>query len=487
MKPKIPLFIILLLASLYAHSQNQIGGDLIGEAAQDNSGHSVSLSLDGNILAIGAPGNTRTNPALGGKGHVRVYENVSGTWEQLGGDIDGEGEGDNSGHSTSLSSDGKIIAIGAPKNDGFHPEFSGGGHVRIYEYNDGSWVLNGEIDGELGDGSGTSVSLSSDGSIVAIGGVNNDDLASQSGVVRIYKNVSGAWNQMGGNIYGESENDNLGVSVSLSDDGSILAIGAASGNYTKAYEYNTTTEEWTQLGASIDGVSVGDGSGRSVSLSSDGSILAIGSAYNDDNGVNSGHVRVFEYNSDQWMQRGANIIGEAAGDQSGMSVSLSSDGSIVAIGASVNNLAGHARIFEYVSGNWTQRGDDIDGEAAYDRFGGSVALSSDGSIVAIGGDGNDANGNFSGHVRVFDLTAIISSVHPEISSSIEIYPNPTSNTFTVKVIDNVFNGLTMFNALGEKVLTSIGKLVDVSHLAHGSYYVAIHTGKNIEVKKIILN
>jgi len=49
-----------------------------------------------------------------------------------------------------------------------------------------------------------------------------------------------------------------------------------------------------QIGQDIDGENAGDRSGRYISLSSDGSIVAIGAASNDDNGNSSGHVRVFE-------------------------------------------------------------------------------------------------------------------------------------------------------------------------------------------------
>jgi hypothetical protein len=71
----------------------------------------------------------------------------------------------------------------------------------------------------------------------------------------------------------------------------------------------------------------------SVSLSADGSILAIGAYLNDGNGSNSGHVRVYQNVAGTWTQIGVDINGEAASDYSGISVSLSADGSILAIGA----------------------------------------------------------------------------------------------------------------------------------------------------------
>ena len=108
-------------------------------------------------------------------------------------------------------------------------------------------------------------------------------------------------------------------------------------------------------------------------------------------------------------QLGLDIDGEAAFDSSGNSVSISSDGSRVAIGSPDNDgngtSAGHVRIFELNGTNWTQVGADIDGEAAVDFSGGSVSLNSDGSRVAIGAYGNDDNGGSAGHTRVFSLLA----------------------------------------------------------------------------------
>ena len=102
----------------------------------------------------------------------------------------------------------------------------------------------------------------------------------------------------------------------------------------------------------------------------------------------AGHVRVYAWNGSAWVKRGSDIDGETAYDHNGMSVSLSSDGTIVAIGAYTNDgngdNAGHVRIYKWNGSSWVQRGDDIDGGADSDNVGISVSLSSDGTIVAIG-------------------------------------------------------------------------------------------------------
>ena len=168
----------------------------------------------------------------------------------------------------------------------------------------------------------------------------------------------------------------------------------------------STSAYWQQLGLTIDGEGVGDWSGASVSLSSDGRTLAIGAPYNSDSAEDSGHVRIYRLNgNDQWVQVGADIDGEAEDDESGYSVSLSSDGQTVAIGAPYNSgngsYVGHVRIYRLdANDQWIQVGADIDGEADYDEFGHSVSLSNDGQTLAIGAPYNQGNGSYVGHVRI---------------------------------------------------------------------------------------
>jgi hypothetical protein len=230
--------------------------------------------------------------------YVRIYQNNAGTWTPIGTNIGGEIANDYFGSSISLSSDGSIVAIGAPDNNG-NGDYSG--HVRVYQNYADNWVQIGEdIDGEeAGDHSGCSVSLSSSGDVVAIGASGNDGNGGDSGHVRIYKNISGTWTQIGNDINGEAANDHSGNSVSLSPDGDIVAVGATGndGNggdsgHVRVYQNNNGT--WTQIGNDIDGEATGDSSGRSVSLSYDGPVVAIGAPYNDGNGSDAGHVRVYE-------------------------------------------------------------------------------------------------------------------------------------------------------------------------------------------------
>ncbi|PCJ11013.1 MAG: hypothetical protein COA98_08360, partial [Candidatus Neomarinimicrobiota bacterium] len=407
------LLTFILLPVLFA--QTQLGSDIDGEAAYDESGYSVSINSDGDRVAIGAPYNDGT---ASDAGHVRVYEYSSSSWSQLGSDINGEAAEDYSGISVSMNSAGDRVAIGAYKNDS--PGNSGNsGHVRVYAYSGGSWSqLGSDIDGvETNDQFGKSVSMNSDGDRVAIGARNNDDAYNNAGHVRVYAYSGGSWSQLGSDIDGVATYDESGFSVSMNSDGDRVAIGApynddGGGNsgHVRVYAYSGDPLIWSQLGGDIDGEAAVDQSGWSVSMNSAGDRVAIGARYNDGSGTDAGHVRIYEYSSSSWSQLGSDIDGEAVRDESGYSVSMNSDGDRVAIGAYMNDgtasSAGHVRIYEYSSSSWSQLGSDIDGEAANDYSGWSVSMNSAGDRVAIGAYDNDGTASDAGHVRVIEIGSV---------------------------------------------------------------------------------
>jgi hypothetical protein len=230
----------------------------------------------------------------------------------------------------------------------------------------------------------------------------------------VYSKQAVLFSHLGSSITGGSS-DQTGSAVAISSNGSRVVIGeyghSSYRGRVRVFDWNGST--WTQVGADIDGEASYDYSGYSVAVSSDGSRIAIGARYNSTNStghVSSGHVRVYDWDGSSWGQVGTDIDGEASYDHSGYSVAMSSGGSRIAIGAIYNDGTsgtsydnrGHVRVYDWDGSSWGQVGADIDGEAYYDQSGWSVAVSSDGSRVAIGARYNDGNGTFSGHVRVYD-------------------------------------------------------------------------------------
>jgi hypothetical protein len=346
----------------------KVGEDIEGKNEGDVSGYFISLNADGTIIAIGSRYSSSVDSTDSNyrRGCVRVYQLVDSSWQQNGPDIDGEFGGDSFGSYVSLSDDGKVLAVGAPYHDNYK------GHVRIYDYvvdENSNWEQRGaDIDGEENYDYSSRVSLSKDGNRIAIGASSNDgndSTNSQRGHVRVYNWNDSSWIQMGDDIDGENSDDYFGRTVSLRVN--VIAIGSDNNNnktgYVKIYEWNGAS--WSQIGEDIVGEAKYDQHGWSVSLSDDGKRVAIGAIENDgdnsDSNFNSGRVRVYEYKNSDWEQVGNNIDGEAEKDYSGFSVSLSESGNIVAIGGlqndgddSTDSQRGHVRVYrleEAISSN----------------------------------------------------------------------------------------------------------------------------------------
>lgn len=485
------ILLLFILIPFLNFSQVQIGQDIDGETSSNTFGNAIQLSSDGNIVAIAAMSNYENG---NNSGHIRIYENISGVWTQIGQDIDGDTAGDFFGRSISLSSDGNIVAASASQND---INSTGFGYVRIYENLEGIWTQIGQdIEGtSIDDYFGASVKLSSDGSILAVSAPNDSTNGFRAGQVKVYENQLGNWVQIGQSINGEFIEDNLGWSLSLSSDGSILAISSiyndnngTNSGYVRVFEYQNGT--WVQVGNNIVGETANDTFGNSISLSSDGSILAIGATGNDDNGTNSGHARIYENQNENWIQIGNDIDGEEEYDQFGNSISLSSDGSIVVIGSRFNDgngiNSGQVRIYENQSYTWTQIGQDLYGEASGDNFGSAVSLSLDASVVAVSGPNNDGNGGGSGHVRVYDLSAIL-SVESFQNDFFNVFVNENTENIEIKLYENqILNRVNLYTIDGKYLYSEKSLELNTNSLSRGIYVIEVETNNGKSAKKIII-
>jgi len=228
--------------------------------------------------------------------------------------------------------------------------------------------------------------------------------------------AEGAWSQKGSFILGDSAGDNFGISLSVDSDGDTVAIGAwkDAGNgldagHVRIFEYSSGT--WSPLGTALEGEAFSDYFGSAVSISDAGTRVAVGAPYNDvaGPGVDAGHVQVWELSGGSWTQMGVSIDGENAGEQSGFSLALSGDGTTVAIGSPYHDGAsstdtGNVRVFTWNSGAglWARKGTlDLEGEADQDRLGYALAINGEGTIVAAGARQNDGAGVDAGHVRTY--------------------------------------------------------------------------------------
>ena len=398
--------ITLIAAPLFlVQAQNQLGIQIDGLDSGDQCGFNVSISNEGNRIAISSPLGETSNA-----GHVRIFEWDGEEWIQLGDNILGEANGDNSGADVSISANGSRVAIGAYRNNG---NGTNSGHVRVYHWVDTNWVqLGSDIDGEnSGDWSGQALALSANGQRLAIGAQLNDGNGSKSGHVRVFEWNDSIWIKVGGDLDGDFAGDQSGTDVALTYTGDRVAIGAWShdGNGNDAGQvrvFGWTGTSWELVGGEIEGEQVDDGL-NVVALSADGSILAVGAGGNDDGGMNAGHAKVYRFQGSTWTQMGNTIEGDTTNDLLSR-VSLSNNGKRLAISMRENDdggeNAGKVRVYDWLDNNWTQVGVDINGQE-FDKLGFNIQLSGDGNRLVVGAPGVGVPG-YNGYTHVYGLCAL---------------------------------------------------------------------------------
>ena len=305
----------------------------------------------------------------------------------MGSDIDGAMINERFGRTLAISDLGTTLAIGGERSS--IADTTWAGVVRVYEYSGSAWSQLG--DDLLGDTKqdyfGCSVALSGDGLVVAAGYVG---YGTKQGAVKVYELSGTTWNQRDADsegytdpLSGDSDKDRFGSAVALSVDGSVLAVGApmddddaTNGGTVKVYSWSaSTTPGYSLMGAMIKPRGFSDRvtdnnayCGQAISLSADGLTLAIGCPRADlkVNGVTPmmGEVHIYEYSSGAWALS-ATLYDETSdgivqdGSRFGEAVSLSADGTIVAVGAwsfddaTAGDNAGRVTVYyKGVDGTW---------------------------------------------------------------------------------------------------------------------------------------
>ncbi|MEA3452058.1 MAG: FG-GAP repeat protein, partial [Bacteroidota bacterium] len=155
-------------------------------AADDEFGYSVDI--DGNFAVVGSYMDDDRGDQ---SGSVYIFRNNSGTWEQVTKLVASDGEqNDNFGISVSIS--GNYIIVGAPGDD---DNGTNSGAVYMYQYMGTYWnETKISITGnDQGDELGTSVAI--EGNYAVIGAMGDDDIGPSNGAAYILKNNSGTWGQ----------------------------------------------------------------------------------------------------------------------------------------------------------------------------------------------------------------------------------------------------------------------------------------------------
>jgi hypothetical protein len=377
-------------------------------------GHYVALSDDGNTLVVSAYWESSSAKGINGNqqdtsipqaGAVYVFTRQGTAWSQQAyikasntgeaGTADTFGEGDQFGFSLALSGDGNTLAVGALTEDGGSRGINGNqadnsasaaGAVYVFTRAGTAWsqqayVKSSNID--AGDLFGYAVALSRDGNVLAVGAFDedgstrqingpDDNRATGSGAAYVFTRAAGSWSQQ---AYIKPSNletqDAFGVDVALSDDGGTLLVGSLD-------------EDCAATGVNPPGC---DNDWRDD--------LSMGAAY------------VFVRSGTTWSQQAfLKSSNTGANDTFGERLTLSGDGNVAAISASVEDGsakgingpdddkaidAGAVYLFTRTGTTWHQdayiKGANTE---AFDQFGGSVSLDRSGRWLAVGAPGEDS-------------------------------------------------------------------------------------------------
>jgi hypothetical protein len=431
----------------------------------------TSLSYDGNILAVGSPG------LNGGLGICRVYSrnNINNIWEQIGSDIVSTSASyslfgncvtlaqngttllvsSNSSSSqninivykysnnvwtnyssavtaltanritSTISENGQVIAVGNSSTSNYK------GSVNIYTSN---FTLINNIQETIGyQLLAYSMSLSYDGSIIALGGPASSVSSLNPGLCRVY--LTSTKEQIG-IINGVSDDDRFGYSVSLSSNGYTLAVGAPYIKLCNVYVYDTSTTIWTPSSLT----DIYDNFGNYVNLSSDGTILAVAS-------TNAVCIYYYNYYTTSWIKVKVilNILPK--------SLSLSSNGYIFSIGESYFSN-GTVKVFKLsnssancIRGNSINIGNSDTTTLNFYSSSTNPSVASS-QIVASGGTSIANGGTIDVNAALFDLnstTTTIAGTTTNLNSTTTTIAGTTTNLNSTTT--NVNSNFTILDSL----------------------------------------
>lgn len=265
-------------------SWSQLGSDITGT---DYFGRGLSLNDAGDIVAVGIPFGGTSSYA----GIVRVFQYSGGSWSQIGSDINGDASWDQLGGAIALNGDGDIMAVGAINND---TGGSNAGRVKVYQYSAGSWSQVGSnIDGTTANEQlGTSVALNEAGDIVAIGVPKDSSGGADAGQIRVYQYSAGSWSRSGSSgvagING-AVGEKWGTAVGINAAGDVLVARGSE----QAQAFIKTTDWYPR--PSTAGTITTDYNiyQMSASMSNDGSVFSVGVPYGDSAAANAGQIQVY--------------------------------------------------------------------------------------------------------------------------------------------------------------------------------------------------
>ena len=503
-RERIPLFLFagVFGSALFLNANAQYiqqGSKLVGIGTPGTPavGSSVSLSVDGNTLLVGAPIDSLR------RGAALVFLRENGVWSQQGGKLVGtnavwSGGEVSQGCSVALSADGNTAIVGGCRDSstvGAAWVFTRSGNVWSQQGN----KLVGTAINNYGVYQGYSVAISGDGNTVIFGGPGES-------AAWVFVRSGDVWTEqqklVGSGGVGTPQQ---GRAVALSADGNTAIVGGYDDNYRvgAAWVFTRSGSTWTQQGSKLVGTGyVGPPvyQAGAVALSADGNTVLLGGT--QDNG-DIGATWVFVRSGGVWSQQGDKLVGTGGvidiGMYQGCSVSLSGGGDTAIVGSSVDNwFTGAAWVFVRSGVVWSQLGSKLLASDAtgVPHQGCSVSMSGDGRTAAVGGY-YDNNGVGAAWVYVNTPTDVTEFPMPESYELSQNFPNPFNPSTTIRyALPHSTNvSLAVYNQLGQQVALLVQSEQQAgwhevrfhgTGLASGVYLCRLRAGAFAKTKRILL-
>lgn len=353
----------------------------------NNLGTIADLDEKGETIVIGDPDlNTEYGTNAGA---VYVYEDKGDKWVQKGQTLFGDSKMIHFGHSVSISNDGNSVIVGVPFYDNDEDQFAGVSKVYKFDHSYNLWfhvgnIIMGKARREM---AGHSVRICNNGNRIAITIPKrleeNGRILSYVEVYE-YKNTdpadkyNGTWELFGQPIKVKSD---FGNRISINEDGTIIAVSFlprnGDGESVKTFKYDPTIDDWEAMGQPIKVKRSTNETPYPVALSSDGETLVVSLA-------DRGEAIVYKFNGDIWKDI-HHIQNLNISDQYDASVSISSNGEKILIGAPVHNKNKNNKNTGNIS-VWSINEKNKLSKMKVDNEGG--ILNGSNNIVSISNDGN---------------------------------------------------------------------------------------------------
>ncbi|WP_445361003.1 hypothetical protein ACJJIL_01215 [Microbulbifer sp. EKSA005] len=397
-------------------------------------GWNLAISDDGNLLAVGAPledsGGDQEDNLTPDSGAVYIFSREDGEWTQQAylKSPDPQ-EAAEFGTALSLSDDGYTLAVGAFKENGENDNFSAGA-VHIFSRSNGGWVHSARLQADNqgnNDLFGYALSLSGNGSTLAVtapsedGGLDGDSIE-DSGAVYVFRNEEGSWSQYAYiKATDISEGLGFGSSISLDDAGASFAVGAYADNAEagSVYLYQLDGESWVE-DSKISASNPVTGDWFGFALNLSGNGQTLAVGAPLQNGSNSGAVYIFSRKENAWEQTAyLKASNPHVSAYFGEAVKLSDDGSFIAVGAWGEKSYSQGLFGDNTDESSTRAG------AVYTYIFNGVDWSSEAYIKASNTDSGD---HFGGSVALSgDGASLAVGANGEDGADSGLFANPESN------------------------------------------------------------